>query len=166
MQKKRPLDAKGYYRILKVDPGVGVDEIRLAAAIAKQNAAGPHLKKIDEAYDVLSNTKSREIYDKEGLERPNLLKSPLTLAVCAMILILAILLLWIPTMKLHGKTFTAGQTLVETRTGKEFGTVVRADHDHLFSQGIMAPAYLVRPADGAPERWYPAIDLQRMCDAR
>jgi curved DNA-binding protein CbpA len=165
MAKPKPLDVKGHYRILKVATDAGVEEIRLATAMAKQNAAGPYLRKIEEAWETLSVAERREAYDRMGLDRPNPLKSPYTLAACVALLIGAFVWLYLPEIRMRSKTFAAGQTLIEVHTGREFGQVLERSTSHLFPQGVRAPAYLVRMAAGG-DRWLPAADLQATCDAR
>jgi curved DNA-binding protein CbpA len=166
MARKKPLDIKGYYRLLKVSVDAGPDEIRLATAIAKQNATGPHLKRIDEAWGALSVPRLRQQYDSMGLERPNPLKSPWTLVVCAVILAGIYFWLYAPGIAMRSKTFTVGQMLVDIRTRQEFGIVVQVDQNHRFSNGEVRVGYLVRAASGGSDRWYPAIDLQSTMNAR
>src|SRR5262245_40639890 len=166
MAKKKPLDLKGYYKLLKVSVEAGQDEIRLATAIAKQNAAGPYLRRIEEAWGVLSVPKRRQEYDALGHERPNPLKSPWTLVACIAILIGVFLWLYAPEIAMHRKTFSAGQRLMDSRTRQEFGTVVQVDQNHRFPNGEVRVGYLVRTADGGQDRWYPAIDLQSTVIAR
>lgn len=166
MAKKKPLDIKGYYRVLKVSVDAGPDEIRLATAIAKQNASGPHLRRVDEAWGTLSVLRRRQEYDAMGLERPNPLKSPYTLVVCIVILLGIFFWLYAPAMAMRRKTFSAGQTLVDMRTRQEFGTVVQVDENHRFPNGEVLVGYLIRSAGGGADHWYPAIDLQSTMNAR
>jgi curved DNA-binding protein CbpA len=166
MAKKKPLDLKGYYRLLKVSPEAPVDEIRLAYAMVKQEAVGPYLKRLEAAYRILKDPKAREAYDKEGLSTFNPLKSPATLVVSIVLLITIFFWLWLPQINLRRKSFSPGQTLVEMRTGREFGRVVSYESSHAFPGGATSPAYLVRMGETGSERWIPAIDLQATCDGQ
>ncbi len=163
-KKKTPLDTKGYYRALKVSPEASVDEIRLAYAMAKQNAAGPYLARLEKAYDVLKDRESRAAYDAEGQQRTNYLRNPLTLVACIVVLVAAFALLWLPGIRLRQKTFLTGQELVTISTRAPFGEVLRYKPRHEFANGARGPAYLVRLAATGAERWFPAIDLQVTCE--
>jgi len=166
MAKRKVLDVRGYYRALKVSPEVPQEEVRLAYAMAKQNAAGPQLKRIELAFEVLNSREKRKQYDTEGIAKFNPLKSPWTLVGAIVVLVASVLLLWIPEIRMRGKRFQPGQTLVETSTRREFGVIVRVESTHRFPEGITAPGYLVRLAEGGEERWFPAIDLQASCETR
>ncbi len=163
---KKPLDVKGFYRIIRVDPEASPDEIRLAYAMAKQNAAGAYLKRIDEAYGALKDPGRRAEYDHQGHARANPLKSPYTLAgsIAALVLVLAVV--FVPAMSRRLRSFSAGKALVDARSGRAFGVVVRHEEAHAFPQGGSSPAYLVRLAANGEERWYPARDIQETCEAR
>jgi curved DNA-binding protein CbpA len=165
VKKQTPLDKKGYYRLLKVSPETSADEIRLAFAMAKQNAAGPHLQKMEEAYEVLKDKESRAAYDAEGQgQRASYLRNPLTLVACIVVLAASIALLWLPDLRLRQKSFQTGQELVTIGTRAPFGEVVRYNPRHEFANGTSGPAYLVRLAETGAERWFPAIDLQATCE--
>jgi curved DNA-binding protein CbpA len=166
MVKRKPLDLKGYYRTLKVSPGVEIDEIRLSYAMVRQNASGPHLKRVEEAFETLKDSTRRAAYDMEGLEGTKIFKQPSTLAAAAALLVLIIAVVYGPGLLRGMKTFKQGQTLVETRTGRPFGVVVQYEDSHQFPQGGSAPAYLVRMAGSAELRWLPSYDLQSICDGR
>ena len=166
MAGKKPLDVRGYYKVLKVSPEAPPDEIRLAYAMSRQNAAGPHLARIERAFETLKDAGKRAAYDREGLRRPNPLKSPYALPVCVAVLIIVLGVLYLPGLLRGRRTFRDGQTLLDVRTGREFGVVVRSESAHRFPQGTVAPAYLVRPAAGGQERWYPASDLLASCEGK
>lgn len=165
--KAKPLDPKGHYRALKVSADAEADEIRLAYAMAKQNATGPYLQKIDAAYEVLKNPASREAYDKEGLSKGlDFMKSPITLLAAIAVLAVVIFFLWLPGIQMRSKKFEAGQVLVRKASGREFGKVIRVDPSHPFGAGVTTTGYLVELADGGRQVWLPAIDLQATCEAQ
>jgi len=166
MVKKKPLDLKGYYRTLKVRSDASAEEIRLSYAMARQDAAGPFLRKIDEAFDTLRDATRRTAYDRQGLEGRQALKRPSTLAGAMALLAVVVAGVYGPELLRGLKKFRPGQTLVEARTGREFGEVVRFEDSHRFPQGGSAPAYLVRIAGSKDQRWLPAYDVQAVCDGR
>lgn len=164
--KKKPLDTKGYYRLLKVAPDAPQDELSLAAAMAKSSASPALQKRIDEAYKVLRDPKKRAAYNMEGIRGFEPLRSPATLVAAVVILIGIFVWLWLPEIRKRNKSFSTGQTLVETRTNRVFGEVIRFEARHEFPGGVTAPAYLVKLGEHGSERWFPAIDLQATCDVR
>ncbi|MBI3450344.1 MAG: hypothetical protein HY049_15695 [Acidobacteria bacterium] len=166
MAPRKPLDLKGYYRILKVSPEAPPDEIRLSYALVRQDANGPHLKRIEEAYETLKDPAKKAAYDREGFERPDPLKSPVTLAATVVVFIAILAAIYGPGYLRSRKSFQPGQTLVDVASGREFGSVVRFEDSHRFPQGSSTPAYLVRMPGAEGERWYPAYDLQASCEGR
>ena len=166
MAAKKSPDPKGYYRILRVSPEASHDEIRLAHAMAMQGLSGPQLRRLEQAYGVLKNPESRAAYDKERLKKEWSFSSPLTLLIAVAVLVIVFMWVWLPGIRMHGKTFRAGQSLVEIRTGRQFGQVVKFESHHSFPEGVNGPGYLVKMGTGSQERWFPAIDLQATCNAR
>lgn len=156
----------GYYRALKVSTDASSDDIRLAYAMAKQEVAGPALKRVERAFEVLNDPARRKEYDAEGISKFDPLKSPWTLVAALAVLVGAIALLWIPDIRMRNRRFQAGQTLYGIQTRQEFGTVIRAESAHAFPDGIAAPGYLVRLAGSGEEKWFPAVDLQASAEAR
>ena len=75
------MDYKDYYKILGVDRKASEDDIRKAyRKLAKQyhpdynpnnKQAEDHFKEINEAYEVLSDTKKRSYYDRVGSDFSN-----------------------------------------------------------------------------------------------
>lgn len=165
-KKQTPLDRKEYYRVLKVSPEADHDEIKLAYAMAKQNAAGPYLAKLDEAWDVLKDRNKRAAYDAEGLEKTNYFRHPATLLAAIAVLVVVFVTLWLPGIQMRNKKYGPGQELVTVAGRQPFGTVVRFERQHSFPGGVTAPAYLVRMAGTGSEQWLPEIDLQASCAAR
>ena len=162
-----PLDPEGHYKILKVSPEAGADEVRLAYAMAKQNASGPYLQKLEAAYEALKDPKRREAYDGEGVpEGTPILKNPITLVVAIAILIGAIAFLWVPDIRMRSRKFEAGQTLVKMGTSRPFGKVIQVDRSHQFNAGPAMTGYLVELAENGRRVWLPAIDLQATCETR
>lgn len=166
MAPQKPRDLKAYYRLLKIAPDASPDEVRLAYAMARSTAEGTQLRRIEKAYEILRNPKRRAAYDKEGQKNLAPLKSPLTLGIALAALIGIFVWLWLPEISLRRKSFRAGQTLVEIRSGRTFGEVVRYDPGHSFPDGVTGPAYLVKMGTSGSERWFPAIDLQATCEGR
>jgi hypothetical protein len=163
-RKKKPLDKKGYYRILKVATDAPQEELGLAFAMARSTAApGPALRRLEEAYETLKDPRKRAAYDKEDSRNFEPLKSPVTLVVSVVLLIALFVWFWLPEIQKRSKSFRSGQTLVEMRTGRVFGEVVRYERNHSFPGGVTGAAYLVKVGTGGPERWFPAIDLQATC---
>ena len=166
MANRKPLDLEGHYRILKISPDASPDEIRLSYAMAKQNASGSLLKRIEEAFDILRDPDRRSAYDREGLEGSDVLRKPATLAAILALLLITLAAVYGPEILRGMKTFKEGQKVSETRTGREFGTVLRFDPAHRFPQGSTLPAYLVRMAETGEDRWFPAYDMQASLDSR
>jgi len=166
MAKKKPLDLKGYYRALKVSPEAPPDEVRLSYALVRQGAAGPYLKKIDEAFETLRDPARRAAYDQQGHRKAGKPNKTAILAGALSLLVLVLAVVYGPGFLRGLKSFREGQTLVEIRTGREFGVVVRYDGSHAFPQGSTLPAYLVRLAASGDERWFPAYDMQAACKGR
>lgn len=162
----KPLDTKGYYRLLKIAPESSHEDIRLAYAMARTQVEGQSLRRLEEAYKVLKNPKTRAAYDKEGLRQFEPLRSPVTLVAAVVLLIVSFVWLWLPEIQMRRKSFRSGQTLVEIRTGRVFGEVVRYETRHEFPGGMTAPAYLVKLGESGTERWFPAIDLQATVNAQ
>ncbi len=167
MAQKKPTDLKGYYRLLKIAPDASADEIRLAYAMAKTTSEGPHLRRLEDAYEVLKNPKRRAAYDKEG-QRTTIepLKNPVTLVIAVVVLVAVFLWLWLPDINLRRKHFRAGQTIVEIRSGRPFGEIVRYEGNHPFPGGSSGAAYLVKVGSTGSERWFPAADLQATCNGQ
>ncbi len=166
MAQKKPTDPKGYYRLLKIARDASADEIRLAYAMAKTTSEGSQLKRLEDAYEVLKNPKRRAAYGKEGQRVVEPLKSPITLVIAVVALIGVFLWLWLPEINLRRKQFRAGQTIVEIRSGRPFGEIVRYEGNHSFPGGGSGPAYLVKVGGTGSERWIPAIDLQATCNGQ
>src|SRR5882672_5249010 len=109
MASRKPLDLKGYYRTLKVSPGAGTDEIRLSYAMVRQNASGPFLKRVEEAFETLKDAERRASYDREGLEGTQVLKKPGTLAGALVVLVATLAIVFVPGLLRGMKTFRQGQ---------------------------------------------------------
>src|SRR6266850_1619431 len=135
MANRKPLDLKGHYRTLKVSSDASPDEIRLSYAMAKQNASGSLLKRIEEAFETLRDQDRRSVYDREGLEGSDILRKPATLAAALGLLLVTFAAIYGPGILRGMKSYREGQSVVETRTGREFGTVVRYEASHRFPQG-------------------------------
>jgi curved DNA-binding protein CbpA len=166
MANRKPLDLQGHYRVLKVASDASLDEIRLSYAMAKQNASGALLKRIEDAFEALKDQDRRSTYDREGLEGSDLLRKPVTLAAAFGLLVIILAAVYGPGILRGMKSFREGQRVSDARTGHEFGTVIRYEPSHHFPQGSTLPAYLVRMAGTGEERWFPAYDMQASLDGR
>src|SRR5262245_24237800 len=108
MAPKKPLDLKGHYRILKVSSEVSSDELRLSYALVRQDATGPLAKRIEEAYETLKDPARKAAYDREGLEGPEPMKSPITLAAAVVALTAVLAVAYGPAYLRSRKSFRPG----------------------------------------------------------
>jgi len=166
--KKR--DPRGYYAILRISPDASQQEIRLAYEFQKQaykdGRKDLKIGQIQAAYETLSDTERREIYDRGGSSRPDG-KSRLhsvPLLVTLTLVFLGVLAFAVgPIIMAHFTTFEAGDELYWKRTKKPFGTVLAYDPQHEFETGAAMPAYQIEISSDQDPAWFPARDLNRNC---
>jgi hypothetical protein len=169
--KKR--DPKGYYAALNISPDAGQQEIRLAYTFLKQafkdGKRTLNIGLIQEAYETLSDSEQRDLYDRAGSPRPDG-KSRLhsvPLLVTLLLIFLGVLAFAVgPVIKAHFTTFDAGAELYWKRTGKPVGVILAYDPAHEFETGAATPAYQVEIRSGEEPVWFSAWDLNRNCERR
>lgn len=170
--KKR--DPKGYYAVLNISPDAGQQEIRLAYTFLKQAFKDGKRKLniglIQAAYETLSDSERRDLYDRRGSSSRPDGKSRLhsvPLLVTLLLVFLGVLAFAVgPIIKAHFTTFDAGSDLVWKRTGKPVGVVRTYDPAHEFEGGAASPAYQIEIRPGEDPVWFAAWDLNRNCRAR
>jgi curved DNA-binding protein CbpA len=170
--KKR--DPKGYYAVLNISPEASHQEIRLAYSFLKQaykdGKKNLNIGLIQAAYETLSDSEQRDLYDKGGASSRSGGRSRLhsvPLLVTLLVVLLGVLAFAVgPVMKAHFTTFDAGAELYWKRTGKPVGVVLAYDPAHEFESGAATPAYQVEIRSGAEPVWFSAWDLNRNCERR
>lgn len=163
-------DRKGYYAILNVSPDASQQEIRLAYELLKQarkrGRRNLDMDKIQSAYETLSDSEQREIYDRGGSSRPDG-KSRLhsvPLLVTLTLVFFGVLAFAVgPIITAHFTTFEAGDELYWKRTKKPLGTVLAYEPRHEFESGATMPAYQIEVSSGQDPVWFSARDLNRNC---
>jgi hypothetical protein len=166
----KKLDPKGYYAVLKVGPDASQQEIRLAYEFLKQaykdGRKGLRIGMIQEAYETLSDSEQRDLYDRGGSSRPDgksRLHSVPLLVVLTLVFLGVLAYAVGPVIMAHFTTFEAGDELYWKRTQKPFGVVVTFDARHEFEGGEAVPAYQIEISAGQDPVWFPARDLNRNC---
>ena len=169
--KKR--DPNGYYAALNISPDASQHEIRLAYEFLKQaykdGRKNLNIGKIQSAYETLSDSQQRDLYDRGGASRPGE-KSRLhsvPLLVTLLLVFLGVLAFAVgPVVKAYFTTFDAGDELFWKRTGKPLGVVLAYDADHELESGAAMPAYQIEIRVGEEPVWFSAWDLNRNCEGR
>jgi len=169
----RSRDPRGYYAALHVSPDASDAEINLAFKFLKEAYQKKHKQvdvgKIREAYEALGHPLRRAAYDegmnrnpKRSIGRPRFGFFQILIG----LLVVSLIVVWVlvgPELKAHLTAFEPGDELVWSKTGKPAGTVLAYSAAHSFREGVIGPAYQVRPSGDDPPRWYPAGDIKRHC---
>lgn len=61
------------------------------------------------------------------------------------------------------RSFKTYDSLLEAESGKPYATVLEVSQSHSFSNGKVAPAYLLRLKEDDSEVWYPINDVHYSC---
>lgn len=157
-------DARGYYKLLNLEPGSGIEEVRLAYRFLKyaweKEGSAPH-RKVNEAHACLGDRKRKALYDAQRGDMADPARYRDFVYTVLLVVLIAFAALVFPGfLKPSLKPFGSGDRLNRTSTGFFFGEVVRREQSHKFPKGQTYPGYLVRLPDGE-QRWYPASDLER-----
>lgn len=131
---------------------------------------GSNRSRIERAYSVLIDSKSRAAYDRRECAplRPQRKRLSLKLddwrilAACAVLLTAILVFVWVPLYGSRFRSFSAGDDLLDL-DGHPFGTILQSDEKHLFPGGVAATAYLVELKSSKETRWFPQADLQASC---
>ena len=166
-------DSMGFYDSLNISHRASQDEIRLAYVMLKQANAQKGKTpppKVQEAYETLRDPKQRKVYDAGPESAFNVLKRsdgtsrlnsvPLLISLSA-VLVLALIITVGPMIKVHFTEYAVGDQLYWTASSRPFGSVVTFEEKHAFPDGVVMPAYQVRPASGGILEWHSAKDLHR-----
>ena len=159
-------DSRGYYKTLNLEPGTGIEEVHLAYGFLKyewENEGTSPDRKVQEAYECLSDPARKAAYDARGGARLSSGSSRQRTAI--FFSLLAALLLFAAFvfpgfLRPKPAPFSAGDHLVRESSGALLGEIVRREEFHRFPQGKVGAGYLVRLSAGE-ERWFPAHDLER-----
>jgi curved DNA-binding protein CbpA len=174
----RPKSVQEYAALLGVSPKASREEISLAFALKKhegRTGGGPSERELRDAFQALTNPEVRARLEQGGrAAAPNSLRSAAPMArarVSTPFLLVALLgvlagavgfFVW-PIYGHHLRSFQAHDRLVETRTGKPYGTVLEVSDHHTFRNGRKGPAYRLRLAENGAEEWLPATDVKFLC---
>ncbi len=156
-------DSRGYYKLLGLEPGTGVEEVNLAYDFLKyeseKDGNAPD-RKIQEAYACLSDPVRKAAYDIRGGDVAASGRNRVSYVVLLVILFFFAAFIFPGFLKPSPGPFHSGDRLVRSTTGLFLGEVVRREEFHNFAKDQVGAAYLVRLPDGE-ERWYPGSDLER-----
>ena len=164
-------DPLGYYGVLNISPGAPLEEIELAYRFLKKSyqdrQQAVNVGKIQAAYETLRDRKRRIAYDQKRHQtlgrRATRLGRHGLLGLLLVLLAVVVVFIHGPTWKANLTHYEPGDLLYLRETGSVFGTVLEFDGEHLFFNGVQAPAYLIEPSGGSDSVWYPARDLTRVC---
>ena len=157
-------DSRGYYKLLGLEPGTDVEEVKLAYGFLKYESekdGNTPDHKIQEAHACLSNPVRKAAYD---IRRGDVAASGRN-RMAGYVVLLVILLVFAGFifpgfLKSSPRPFHSGDRLVRSSDGFFFGEIVRREQFHEFRPDNVGVGYLVRLPDGE-ERWYPGSDLER-----
>lgn len=160
-----PLDLKGYYAILRLTPGAGLEQVKQAyqemEGSWRQNKDLPRFQ-IQEAYRFLSDPQAKAAYDAQCGPKagPPSKSRPMVLS-GAMLFLVVVAGFISPGFLLGGpEPFHAGDILVHSGGKGILGTVRRLESSHHYPTAMIGEAYLIESPAGE-RRWYPAGDLER-----
>lgn len=171
-------DPEGHYAALNLEQDSSQEEIHLSYRLLKEayreRREGLNIRRVQVAYETLSDMESRAEYDRGGRQvRPAARepkssgwRSPLVLALVLLMLAAVLIVTQGPAMMASWVSFEPGDQLYLEDGGAFLGTVSAYERAHLFHNGAEAPAYLLQPGGGAAGIWYPARDLARISRRR
>jgi curved DNA-binding protein CbpA len=157
-------DSRGYYKLLNLEPGSGIEEVNLAYGFLKyeseKDGKTPD-RKTQEAYACLSDPGRKAVYDtRRGDVEATARKQMTGYGVLLVILFGFAAFIFPGFLKPAPGPFHSGDRLVRSSNGSYLGEVVRREQFHKFPEEKVGTGYLVRLQDGE-ERWYPGSDLER-----
>ncbi len=156
-------DSRGYYKLLSLEPGSGIEEVNLAYGFLKyeseKDGNAPD-RKTQEAYACLSDPDRKAAYDIRGGDVVASTRKRMTgYGVLLVILFVFAAFIFPGFLKPSPRPFHSGDRLVRSSNGSFFGEIVRREQFHKFPKEKVGAGYLVRLPDGE-ERWYPGSDLE------
>ena len=156
-------DSRGYYKLLSLEPGSGIEEVNLAYGFLKyeseKDGNAPD-RKTQEAYACLSDPDRKAAYDIRGGDVVASTRKRMTgYGVLLVILFVFAAFIFPGFLKPSPRPFHSGDRLVRSSNGSFFGEIVRRERFHKFPKEKVGAGYLVRLPDGE-ERWYPGSDLE------
>jgi len=157
-------DARGYYKLLNLESGSGIEEVNLAYGFLKyeweKDGCAPD-RRIQQAYDCLSHPNRKAAYDSQRGDAIGFARRRLTGYVLLLMILLAFAAFVFPGfLKSSPRPFGSADRLIRSSTGSFFGEIIRREQFHKFPLGQVGPGYLVRMPDGE-QRWFPAAELER-----
>ena len=157
-------DSRGYYKLLNLEPGSGLEEVNLAYGFCKyeseQDGHAPN-SKIEEAFACLSDPARKAAYDTKGgdVAGPELKRMRGYLVLLVSLFVFAAFI-FPGFLKPSPGPFHSGDRLIRSSNGSFLGEIVRREQFHKFPKEKVGAGYLVRLPDGE-QRWYPGSDLER-----
>ncbi len=157
-------DSRGYYKLLNLEPGSGIEEVNLAYGFLKyeseKDGKAPD-RKTQEAHACLSDPGRKAAYDTRRGDVEATARKRMTSYVVLLVILFAFAAFIFPGfLKPAPGPFHSGDRLVRSSNGSFFGEIVRREQFHKFPKEKVAAGYLVR-LPGGEERWYPGSDLER-----
>ena len=157
-------DSRGYYKLLSLEPGSGIEEVNLAYGFLKyeseKDGNAPD-RRTQEAYACLGDPARKAAYDSRGGDAVASARNWMIRYVILLVILFAFAAFIFPGfLKPALGPFHSGDRLVRSSDGSFFGEVVRREQSHRFPKEIVAAGYLVR-LPGGEQRWYPGSDLER-----
>lgn len=165
-----------YYQVLRISPNSTQMEIdRAYHKLAKESRFDSSMsrKDIETAYRILSDPTKKALYDAALAEdtkktTTKIKKQRQPMGMDRMITFLAVLVVIVCLFfgYRYGyllKSFSAGDVLVYTATGKVIGTVIGEQDGHSFG-GVSKDAYLIRTAKG--DIWLPKTQIKSTCQKK
>ena len=156
-------DSRGYYKLLNLEPGSGIEEVNLAYEFLKYESEKDDKapdRKTQEAYACLSDPGRKAEYDIRGGDVDATTRKWMTSYWVLLVILFAFAAFIFPGFLKPGPgRFHSGDRLVRSSNGAIFGEIVRREQFHKFPQDRVGAGYLVRLQDGE-ERWYPGSDLE------
>ena len=162
-------DRHGHYAALNLSADAAPEEIELSFRMLKRSyqerRTSVNIAKVQTAYEVLSDPRSRREYDNLGQRKASssLMSQPVILGILLVVLIFLVVILHGAEIRARMTQFEPGDTLYLRADGQFFGTVQAFESQHVFFNGAQAPAYLIENTPGSEGEWYPARDLTRLC---
>ena len=157
-------DSRGYYKLLGLEPGTDVEEVKLTYGFLKYESekdGNTPDHKIQEAHACLSNPVRKAAYDIRRGDAAAPGRNRMIRYVALLVILFVFAAFIFPGfLKPSPRPFHSGDRLVRSSDGFFLGEIVRREEFHKFPRGKMGAAYLIRLPDGE-ERWYPGSDLER-----
>ncbi|MCZ6778810.1 MAG: hypothetical protein O7F16_07550 [Acidobacteria bacterium] len=95
--------------------------------------------------------------------KPHALNAVTMLCVLMVVLVATLCIFLWPRYGYKLRSFKVNDPLVEARSGEPYATVLEVNRHHEFSNGKVAPAYLLRLKEDGTEVWYPLNDVHYFC---